>query len=102
MSVQSIADAVQEGGIVEADNNRERRSEVDVVTGASAGVGRAITRAFGAHGASVVLLARSRDGLEGARRDVERLGGRALPTGCLPPSTRVHDRLVCGTSDHRR
>ncbi len=56
-----------------------RKPEVVVVTGASAGIGRAIAREFGAHGASVVLLARSRDGLEGARQDVERLGGRALP-----------------------
>ncbi len=59
--------------------NGKGKSEVVVVTGASAGVGRAIAKEFGAHGASVVLLARSRDGLEGARRDVERLGGRALP-----------------------
>src|SRR5690349_12487852 len=55
------------------------KREVVVVTGASAGVGRAIAREFAAHGACVVLLARSRDGLEGARQDVERLGGRALP-----------------------
>lgn len=64
---------------MEADHNRKRRSEVVVVTGASPGVGRAIAKEFGKHGASVVLLARSQDGLEGARRDVERLGGRALP-----------------------
>ncbi|SLM47322.1 Short-chain dehydrogenase/reductase SDR [Nitrospira japonica] len=54
------------------------RSEVVVVTGASAGVGRAIARRFGAQGASVVLLARGLDGLEGARADVEQAGGRAL------------------------
>jgi len=55
-----------------------RQAEVVVVTGASAGVGRAIAKEFAAHGATIALLARSRDGLEGARRDVERLGGRAL------------------------
>jgi len=54
------------------------RSEVVVVTGASAGVGRAIACRFGAQGASVVLLARGLDGLEGAKADVERAGGRAL------------------------
>ncbi|OQW32332.1 MAG: short-chain dehydrogenase [Nitrospira sp. SG-bin1] len=59
--------------------NGRTKSEVVIVTGASAGVGRAIAKEFAAHGASVVLLARGRDGLEGARRDVERLGGRALP-----------------------
>jgi NAD(P)-dependent dehydrogenase (short-subunit alcohol dehydrogenase family) len=54
-------------------------SEVVVVTGASAGVGRAVAREFAGHGASVALLARGRDGLEGAARDVENAGGRALP-----------------------
>ena len=54
------------------------RSEVVVVTGASAGVGRAIVREFAQHGASIGLLARGRDGLEGARREVEAAGGRAL------------------------
>ncbi len=51
---------------------------VVVITGASAGVGRAAARAFAAQGASVALLARGEDGLEGARADVERAGGRAL------------------------
>jgi NAD(P)-dependent dehydrogenase (short-subunit alcohol dehydrogenase family) len=49
-----------------------------VITGASAGVGRATARAFGARGARVGLLARGRDGLEGARREVEAAGGTAL------------------------
>jgi short-subunit dehydrogenase len=52
--------------------------EVVVVTGASAGVGRATARAFAEQGAHVGLLARGRDGLEGAKQDVEALGGRAL------------------------
>ncbi|MCS6303591.1 MAG: SDR family oxidoreductase [Nitrospira sp.] len=56
----------------------ERRVEVVVVTGASAGVGRAIVREFAKHGASIGLLARSRDGLEGARREVEEAGERAI------------------------
>lgn len=51
---------------------------VVVVTGASAGVGRAVIRALGERGASVGLLARGADGLEGARRDVDAAGGRAL------------------------
>lgn len=51
---------------------------VVVVTGASAGVGRAIVREFAQHGWRVALLARGQDGLEGARADVERLGGEAL------------------------
>jgi NAD(P)-dependent dehydrogenase (short-subunit alcohol dehydrogenase family) len=54
-------------------------SEVVVVTGASAGVGRATARGFAARGARVGLLARGRDGLAGAAEEAERLGGRALP-----------------------
>src|SRR5437763_86304 len=55
-----------------------RVPEVVVVTGASAGVGRAIARAFAGRGAHLGLMARGREGLEGARRDVEELGGKAL------------------------
>src|SRR3954467_12287699 len=54
------------------------RSEVVVVTGASAGVGRATVRAFARQGARIGLVARGRAGLEGAKRDVEQLGGEAL------------------------
>jgi len=63
------------------------KPEVVVITGASAGVGRAVARAFAREGAHIGLLARGRDGLEGARRDVEELGGRALvvPTDVADP-----------------
>jgi NAD(P)-dependent dehydrogenase (short-subunit alcohol dehydrogenase family) len=54
------------------------RADVVVITGASAGVGRATARAFARHGARIGLLARGRDGLDGARRDVEAAGGKAL------------------------
>jgi NAD(P)-dependent dehydrogenase (short-subunit alcohol dehydrogenase family) len=54
------------------------KPEVVVVTGASAGLGRAIVRRFAREGAHIGLLARGRDGLEGARNDVEELGGKAL------------------------
>jgi NADP-dependent 3-hydroxy acid dehydrogenase YdfG len=57
----------------------ETDSEVVVITGASAGVGRATARAFGERGARVGLLARGEEGLESARRDVEKAGGRAIP-----------------------
>ncbi|MFL5705767.1 MAG: SDR family oxidoreductase [Ktedonobacteraceae bacterium] len=61
--------------------------EVVVVTGASAGVGRAIVREFAKRGAHIGLLARGHEGLEGARSDVERLGGKALalPTDVADP-----------------
>jgi NADP-dependent 3-hydroxy acid dehydrogenase YdfG len=50
-----------------------------VVTGASAGVGRATARAFGARGDRIALLARGEDGLKAARREVEEAGGTGLP-----------------------
>ncbi len=53
-------------------------SQVVVITGASAGVGRATALAFARQGASVALIARGLDGLAGAKRDVEAAGGRAL------------------------
>lgn len=52
-----------------------------VVTGASAGVGRACVRAFAQQGARIGLIAREPQALEQTRREVEYLGGAAL---CLP------------------
>jgi NAD(P)-dependent dehydrogenase (short-subunit alcohol dehydrogenase family) len=52
--------------------------EVVVITGASAGVGRAVARAYAARGARIGLLARGRDGLDAAQREVEAAGGRGL------------------------
>jgi len=56
----------------------KEKPEVVVVTGASAGVGRATVRAFARRGASIGLIARGVDGLEATRSEVEQLGGRAL------------------------
>ncbi len=66
---------------------KSQRSEVVVITGASAGVGRATVQAFARRGAAIGLLARGQAGLEGARRDAEALGGRALalPTDVADP-----------------
>ena len=55
-----------------------KQREVVVITGASAGVGRATVREFARHGASIGLIARGRDGLEGARTEVEAAGCKAL------------------------
>ena len=53
-------------------------AETIVITGASAGVGRATVREFAQRGADIALLARGRDGLEAAAREVREAGGRAL------------------------
>jgi NAD(P)-dependent dehydrogenase (short-subunit alcohol dehydrogenase family) len=53
-------------------------NQIVVVTGASAGIGRATARLFGERGASVGLIARGEAGLDGAVRDVEEAGGKAL------------------------
>ncbi|HZW22723.1 SDR family oxidoreductase [Noviherbaspirillum sp.] len=61
-----------------------------VVTGASGGIGRATAIAFGRKGCRVALLARSREGLAGAARDVEAAGGIAL---ALPTDVADHTQV---------
>ena len=57
---------------------KDFKDKVVVVTGASAGLGRSIVRAFAQRGANVALIARNEDGLNGAKKEVEALGGKAL------------------------
>jgi len=57
---------------------KTKRPEVIVITGASAGVGRATVQAFAKRGAHIGLLARGLKGLEGAKKEAEQLGGKGL------------------------
>src|SRR5919108_2000684 len=66
------------------------KSQVVVITGASAGVGRATAKAFAREGANVGLLARGREGLEAARREVEAAGGKGL---VLPTDVALPDQV---------
>jgi short-subunit dehydrogenase len=54
-------------------------AETVVITGATAGVGRATARAFARRRARVALLARGADGLAAAAAEIQAAGGRALP-----------------------
>ncbi|MFG2794938.1 SDR family oxidoreductase [Streptomyces sp. NPDC048419] len=49
-----------------------------VITGASAGIGRATARLYARRGANIVLIARGHAGLQAAADEVEALGGRPL------------------------
>ena len=56
----------------------ESRAPTVVITGASAGIGRATAKKFAAGGYDVGLIARGRDGLEAAAEEVRGCGQRAL------------------------
>ena len=56
----------------------QKKPEIVVITGATAGVGRATVRAFAQRGAHIALLARGEEALEAAQKEVEELGGKAL------------------------
>jgi len=59
------------------------KPRVIVITGAAAGVGRAAAQMFAkTEGAHLGLIARGIEALEGAKREVEALGGKALIISC--------------------
>ncbi|NUQ16840.1 MAG: SDR family oxidoreductase [Sphingomonas sp.] len=60
----------------------EAKAPIVVVTGGTAGIGRATVREFARNGYDVAILARGKDGLEAAKKEVEEHGrrGLAIPT----------------------
>jgi len=78
---------------------QEQPQEVVVITGASAGVGRATARAWGKRRAKVGLIARGREGLEAAKREIEECGGEAL---VLPLDVADHDAIEHAAAEVER
>jgi len=58
-------------------NERELDGKVAVITGASKGLGKAMSLALGAAGANIALVARDVDQLNGVKQELENLGGQA-------------------------
>ena len=56
----------------------QQRTETVVVTGGTAGVGRATVREFARNGANLAILARGEDRLQAAKKEVEEFGRKAL------------------------
>jgi len=63
-------------------NNDYVQSKVVVITGASAGVGRATAKRFAGDHHKIALIARGKQGLEAAKDEVESLGGTAMTIQC--------------------
>jgi NAD(P)-dependent dehydrogenase (short-subunit alcohol dehydrogenase family) len=74
-------------------------NRIAVVTGASAGVGRATAQAFAQHGFDVALLARGDAGLAAAAKEIERCGVRALP---VPTDVAAFDEVDSAASQIER
>jgi NADP-dependent 3-hydroxy acid dehydrogenase YdfG len=74
-------------------------NRIALVTGASAGIGRAISLALAREGAAVVLMARREDKLEAVANDIRAAGGKALPVVGDAANTVDIDRLLSQARD---
>ena len=76
------------------------KRETVVITGASAGLGRAIAREFGRHGANVGLLARGLDGLNAAKQEIENAGGKAIVVPADVADGHALEEAAAGVEEH--
>jgi short-subunit dehydrogenase len=79
--------------------NAPAQRHTAVITGASAGLGRAIAVEFGRRGWNVGLIARDRDRLEDTCREIEALGGRGL---ALPADMADSERVEAAAEEAER
>jgi NAD(P)-dependent dehydrogenase (short-subunit alcohol dehydrogenase family) len=81
--------------MVAAMNLRERVADrVVLVTGASSGIGEALATRLGDAGASVLLVARSKDKLDEMKQGIESRGGKAFAYACDLSDAADTQRLI--------
>lgn len=71
--------------------------DVALVTGAGAGIGRAIARTFASAGAAVTVTDRSGDQARAVAAEIEAAGGRAIALPCDVTRSEALEAAVAGT-----
>lgn len=82
-----------------AIEQNDSKRKVVVITGASAGLGRVLTRKFAECGNDVALIARGKEGLAAARSEAEREGVRALTYSIDVADYKAVDRVASEIED---
>ncbi|HKC18905.1 MAG TPA: SDR family oxidoreductase [Candidatus Dormibacteraeota bacterium] len=91
----------------EVPNDRNLRRALEdrivLVTGASSGIGRATAKLLAGHGAHVILVSRTREKLDGLKREIEQAGGRASVYAADLSDLDACDEMIQGVlRDHGR